>query len=157
MFAKWSDTLAGAVLLIVAVVMYQAAEAAGSSGMSEVDFSLPPRLVALALGALSLLLMLKSVRSALQSEAGARASKPMAHPVRLAASILLITLAGMAFEPLGFLPTAMLYLFAQGYVLSYAKSEFKPVRMLMFAVLAPLIINYVFGSWLSMPLPEGIL
>lgn len=155
MFEKYSDAFAGGILLLISLAMYAVTPAAGETVMADVDLSLAPRLVAMLLGGLSLLLLLTGLRKAFTFKP--KAAKPLfKYPGKLAGTIVLTTLAAVAFDTLGFKLTAMLYLFAEGYVLSYEKGEFRPVLMAGIAIIAPLIIDYLFGTWLSMPLPEGL-
>ncbi|MBE0530083.1 MAG: tripartite tricarboxylate transporter TctB family protein [Rhodospirillales bacterium] len=156
MFEKYRDAFGGGVILLVAVAMYGALPAAGETVMAGVDLSLAPRLVAMLLGGLSLILLLKGLYAAFTAHAGGTGKAVFNYPGKLVGTIAVTTLAAIAFDTLGFKLTAMLYLFAEGYILSYQKGEFKPLPMAAIALVTPFIIDYVFGAWLSMPLPEGL-
>jgi len=158
MFEKCSDLCAGAVLLCVAAAMYAVTPGPGETIMAEVDVSLAPRMVSLLLGFLSLALFGKGLHTYIRTRGLSASGKPLfTYPVRLAVTVLLTLLAALAFDTLGFRRTAVLYLFAQGYVLSYAKGEFKPLRMAAIAGILPFVLYYLFGTWLALPLPAGIL
>lgn len=155
MFEKYSDAMAGGALLVISIAMYAVLPAAGETVMADVDLSFAPRLVAILLGGLSLLLLLTGLYKA--SKMGEPSGKQLfKYPGKLLGTTVVTSLAAIAFQPLGFKLTAMFYLFAEGYILSYEKGEFKPVQTAIIAVVAPFIIYYLFGTWLSMPLPEGI-
>ncbi len=156
MFEKYRDAIGGGTILLTAIAMYAALPAAGETVMAGVDLSMAPRLVALLLGGLSLILLLKGLYAAFASRADGPHKAVFNYPGKLAGTIVVTALAAAAFDTLGFKLTAMLYLFAEGYILSYQKDEFKPIPMAAIALVTPFIIDYVFGAWLSMPLPEGL-
>ena len=156
MFEKYADGFAGGIFLLVAIAMYAALPAAGETVVADVDLSLAPRLVAMLLGGLSLILLLKGLYKAFALRADGPGKALFKYPGKLAATIVVTGLAALAFDTLGFKLTCMLYLFAEGYILSYQKGEFRPVRTAVIALGTPFIIDYVFGTWLSMPLPEGL-
>lgn len=156
MFEKYSDGFAGGILLLAAITMYAVLPAAGEMIMADVDMALAPRLVAMHLGGLSLLLLLKGLYKAFTFRSDGAGKALFKYPGRLAGTIAVTCLAALAFDTLGFKLTAMLYLFAEGYILSYQKGEFKLVPMAVTALVTPFLIDYVFGTWLSMPLPEGL-
>ena len=158
MFAKCSDLCAGAVLLGVAAAMYAATPGPGETIIAEVDVSLAPRMVSLLFGFLSLLLFCKGLYACIRTRGIPESGKPLfTYPAKLAASVLLTLLAAVAFDAIGFRLTAMLYIFSQGYVLSFCKGEFKPMRMAAIACVLPFVIYYLFGTWFALPLPAGIL
>lgn len=156
MFERYADAFAGGILLLIAAAMYAVIPAPGETVVAEVDLSLAPRLVALLLGGLSLLLFLKGIHKAFVLRPAGSGKALFKYPGRLAATIALTALAAVAFEPLGFKITAAIYLFVEGYILSYGKGEFRPGRMAAISLVAPVVIYYAFGTWLSMPLPEGL-
>ena len=155
MFEKYSDALAGAGLLAISIAMYAVLPAAGETVLADVDLSFAPRIVAVLLGGLSLMLLLTGLYKA-SKITKTTGKKLFKYPGKLLSTVIVTTLAAIAFDTLGFKLTAMFYLFVEGYILSYEKGEFKLVRTAIIAVVAPFIIYYLFGTWLSMPLPEGI-
>ena len=153
---KTADVVSGALLLIIALVMYTSLPKAGETVIAGTDLSLAPRLVALLLGALSAALLARGLY-AFWAGRETRAAESIAHPYRLAATVALVVGAALLFEPLGFGPTAVLYIFGQGYVLSYERGEFRPLLTAIVAIVTAAVVWYLFTQWLSMPLPSGIL
>ncbi|KZM50529.1 hypothetical protein OA90_08745 [Labrenzia sp. OB1] len=148
--------VSGSLLLIIAFVMYASLPKAGETVIAGTDLSLAPRLVALLLGVLSAVLLLRGLY-AFRSGRVSKAAERIAHPYRLVGTAALVVAAALLFEPLGFAPTAALYIFGQNFVLCYEPGEFRPLRAAIVAIVAAAVIWYLFTQWLSMPLPSGIL
>ncbi len=62
----------------------------------------------------------------------------------------------IAFEPVGFLLSSMVYLFAQIMLMSNAENR-KPVLFAAISVVLPLAVSLLFAYAIKMPLPAGVL
>lgn len=61
----------------------------------------------------------------------------------------------LSFEPVGFLLSSMVYLFAQILLMSNRENR-KPLLFAVISVVLPLIIDLLFVFVIKMPLPKGI-
>ena len=62
----------------------------------------------------------------------------------------------LAFEPVGFLLSSIIYLFAQILLMSNQENR-KPVLFAIISILLPLAVDILFVFVIKMPLPRGIL
>lgn len=161
MSKKMTDGISGAVILLFAIIMYASLPGPGETVVAGLDMSLAPRLVALILGGLSILLLIITFWPfrgfGSTADEGYRAKSHFEYPARLVATAVLIVAAAAFFEWLGFVLTSMIYIFVQCYILTYEPGTFKPLRTAIIAILFPVAVYLMFWHWLSMPLPKGIL
>ncbi len=163
MSKKVTDGISGTVILLFAILMYTSLPGPGETVVAGLDMSLAPRLVALILGVLSIVLLITTFVpfKGLITGSGETEEKPSQHrfayPGRLIATAGLIIAAAALFEWLGFVLTSMIYIFAQCYFLTYDPGSFKPIRTAIIAIAFPVAVYLMFWHWLSMPLPKGIL
>jgi len=162
---KMADGISGTVILLCSILMYTSLPGPGETVVAGLDMSLAPRLVALILGGLSVVLLIMAFVplrglggiATVKVDAVSDSKSHIAHPARLIATALLIIVAAALFEWLGFVLTSMIYIFAQCYVLTYEPGSFKPLRTAIIAIAFPIAVYLMFWHWLSMPLPQGIL
>lgn len=157
MTKKTTDAISGAVILLVAVAMYLNLPGPGETVVAGLDLSLAPRLVAMLLGGLSLLLIVTALVPTGETQAEDEGKEKMPYRGRLIATAMLIVAAAACFEWLGFVVTSAIYIFAQCYILTYERGAFKPVGTAVLAIAFPVAVYLMFWHWLSMPLPSGIL
>lgn len=165
MTKKMTDAISGAIILLFAILMYTSLPGPGETVIAGLDMSLAPRLVALILGGLSIVLLAMTfvpfsafgARKKNSEDQQNERTSHIAYPGRQVATAVLIIAAAAVFEWLGFVPTSVIYIFVQCYILTYEHSEFKPVRTAFIAIAFPVAIYSIFWNWLSMPLPKGIL
>lgn len=162
---KMADGISGTVILLCSILMYTSLPGPGETVVAGLDMSLAPRLVALILGGLSLVLLILTFMppggfggmATAKVDAASETKSHIAHPLRLIATALLIIAAAALFEWLGFVLTSIIYIFAQCYILTYEPGTFKPLRTAIIAIAFPIAVYLLFWHWLSMPLPRGIL
>jgi putative tricarboxylic transport membrane protein len=165
MTKKMTDGISGAVILLFAIAMYTSLPGPGETVIAGLDMSLAPRLVALILGGLSVVLLIMTFVpfKGLAAIAGDTDDDELLHkrrfayPGRLIATAALIIAAAAVFEWLGFVLTSVIYIFVQCYILTYDAGAFKPIRTAIIAIAFPVAVYLMFWHWLSMPLPQGIL
>ncbi|KFB09339.1 tripartite tricarboxylate transporter TctB family protein [Nitratireductor basaltis] len=163
MSKKMSDGISGVVILLFAILMYSSLPGPGETVVAGLDMSLAPRLVALILGGLSLMLLAmtflpyKGLGTSTGDDEEEVPQHRFAYPGRLIATAVLIIAAAALFEWLGFVLTSVIYIFAQCYILTYDPGTFRIVRTAVIAVAFPVAVYLMFWHWLSMPLPKGIL
>lgn len=165
MSKKMSDGISGAMILLVAILMYVSLPGPGETVVAGLDISLAPRLIALILGGLSaVLLMITFLPSRYlgriagdKDDEAYRHKSHFAYPGRLIATAVLIIAAAAFFEWLGFVLTSVIYIFVQCYILTYEPGVFRPVRTAIIAIAFPVAVYLMFWHWLSMPLPKGSL
>lgn len=68
----------------------------------------------------------------------------------------LMLLYVIAFEPVGFLLSSMVYLFAQILLMSNRENR-KPVLFAAISIILPIAVSLLFSRVINMPLPVGIL
>lgn len=71
-------------------------------------------------------------------------------------TIALMAFYVLAFEPVGFLLSSIIYLFAQILLMSNQENR-KPVLFAIISILLPLAVDILFVFVIKMPLPRGIL
>lgn len=156
MFERWSDAIAGGFLLLVSLFFTYSSAVLPQSQMANLNLSTVPLVLGFAMSILSSVLLVQGLRKAKALE-GKTSDKPIFPRSKvLVISAILMAFCGFTFESLGFVVASSVYLFLQGWILA-DKGTFKPVSMAAFALGAPLVIYYVFGTWFSMTLPQGIL
>ncbi|MEO5700249.1 MAG: tripartite tricarboxylate transporter TctB family protein [Casimicrobiaceae bacterium] len=155
---KLSDTVWGAVLLLLSVAILWHIQAFPPMPGQRFGPAVFPGIVASGLGICALLLIASGLRER-RRQGGAHTwasldpwtrSGPhvLALAVAIGVNVFYILLAG----PLGFIPTGILYLSALFLVFGVSRA-----RILPYAIIVTLLIHYAFYKLLKVPLPWGIL
>ena len=155
MFKRWSDMIAGCILLVVSVWVFIATLSIRTSDIAEISSALVPQIVCWMMGILSVALIFQGYKKGKAMGDMARTGQAN-DPKTLIISTVLLIFYGICFEPVGFVLTSIVYLFVQGYLMT-EKGKFKPIPIGIFSIVAPVAIDYIFGNWLSLVLPGGLL
>lgn len=156
------DLIAGIFLFIFSVIMYQASFSIRMMFVSRVGSRFVPQLIAIAIGVLSLVLVVQSLLRMKAAEKTARAEKGEAAPptfkeiLPVAGTFLALILYAVLFEPLGFIVTTALYLFVQFYLLTGTVKR-NYIVFALSAVLTSVVVYYIFVEAFHLMLPPGIL
>lgn len=156
MFERWSDAIAGGFLLLVSSLFTYCSIMLPQAQVANLNLSTVPLVLGVAMIILSSILLVQGLYTARALEGKTSGNPIFPRPTVLVISAILMSFCGFTFESLGFVVASSIYLFLQGWILT-DKDKFKPASMAAFALGAPLIIYYVFGTWFSMTLPQGIL
>ena len=157
MLKRWSDFAAGCILLVSSIWMFIATLSIRTSDIAEISSALMPQIVCWIMGILSVALIVQGYKKAQQPVEKPKVENGEKNDMRtLALSALLLVAYGACFEPLGFVLSSISYLFIQGYLMT-EPGKFRPVPHCIFAVAAPVLIDYIFRNWLSLVLPSGLL
>ena len=152
------DLIAGIFLFIFSVVMFWASYGIKMLMVSRIGSAFVPRIVAVAMGVLSLVLVIQSLLK-MKNETAA-VSKEIVSPLKsnipIIGTFIALILYAVLFEPLGFIVTTALYLFVQFYLLT---STVKRNYLVFFvsAAATSVIVYYLFVKAFQLMLPAGIL
>lgn len=149
---RTNTMLSGAVLLVLAGVIFAAASQIKSRFPFGVDSGFFPEIASGVLGVLAAIILLQGLRTAADVE-----MEPVAPEGQktVVLSLALIIGFGAGMAVIGFLPAAVIYLFAQFYVLSPA-SQRRPHYFALIALGAAIVIQFIFASWFGLVLPKGL-
>jgi hypothetical protein len=145
---RHSDTIAGLAFVALAAGIYVvSADFPTVPGMPEPGPAFFPRVIAGLIGALGLVLIAKSAHS--DETRSHRIGRQGVVRIGVATLLLVGYVAAMPF--LGFLVDTALFLV----IFMWFSGVRSPVAALVIAVGVPLVLYYVFVSFLHVPLPEG--
>jgi putative tricarboxylic transport membrane protein len=160
---KKRDLIVGAVFLVFSAAVFIATFSIRRLVVARIGSAFVPQLAAVLLGGLSILLIVQSLL-ALRSASGKSGPEQTAEQDKaeikrrnfsVAATLFLLLVYLVLLQPVGFLLTTSIYLFAQFIVLSRKKPNYP-----LYAVLAAgssVIIYYLFVKVFILFLPAGIL
>lgn len=149
---RTSTILAGAVLLVLAGLLFFQASQIQQRMPIGVDSGFFPEIAAVALGLLAAIILFQGfgtmpvIRLERVAPAGRKA---------VAISLALIIAFGVGMATLGFLPATFLYLMAQFYVLSPLDQR-RPVLFAVISLSAAVVIFFIFTRGFNLNLPSGI-
>lgn len=148
---RTNTILSGAMLFVLAGVIFTAASKIKSRFPFGVDSGFFPEIASGTLGVLAVIILFQGLRTAsdLEMEPVAPEGKKT---VMLSLALIVAFGAGMAIA--GFLPAAAIYLFTQFNVLS-PPSQRRPFNFALIALGAATTIQFIFANWFGLVLPTG--
>mgnify|MGYP000871621603 FL=1 len=156
------DMIAGIFLFVFSVIMYYASFSIKILMVSRIGSRFVPQLLAIAMGILSLVLVVQSLLRMKTEEIQAREKKggsaawSLRDTVPIWGTFLALIVYAVTFEPLGFIVSTTLYLLVQFYLLTSMVKR-KHLVFLISAVLTSVVVYFIFVKVFYLMLPEGIL
>lgn len=156
MMNRYKDMISGTFLLLVAVMLYAATFNIRTFMETAYGATFVPRLIAIVIAVLSLILVIQGIKKAKQSGGEAVAESVPKSGKHVMITFGLIIGYILVLNKLGFILSTAVYSTLQMYVLS----DFNRRRILLFAIIsasASVILYLVFKKLLYVMLPSGIL
>jgi putative tricarboxylic transport membrane protein len=166
---KMVDIYSGLVLIAFSIAMFISSFSIEKLTVSKIGSDFSPRLVAVLVFVLSIILVFNAIRSlkaqkALSksldensvSEKKVNLDKEKANYVAVLLSICLIIVYLFLMPTIGFLITTALYLFCQ-FNLMALKEKRKPIQLAVIAIITSVSIYFLFKNVFYLMLPAGIL
>ena len=156
------DLIAGIFLFVFSVIVYYASFSIKMLMVSRIGSRFVPQLVAVAMGILSLVLVIQSLlrmkagQKAARTEAGSPPKWTFEDYVPVWGTFITLIFYAVAFEPLGFIVSTTIYLLVQFFLLTSMVKR-KYLVFLVSAVLTSVIVYFLFVKVFYLMLPEGIL
>lgn len=154
MTSKKSDILCSAIFLVFGSAM--AYFSLGINKMIETDVGsgFVPRFIAICIMVVAAAKLILTLAG--KNIAAATAKKSNNDLLGGGGTVALMAAYVLSFEPVGFLLSSIVYLFAQILLMSNRENR-KPLMFAIISIVLPLIIDLLFVFVIKMPLPKGIL
>lgn len=168
MIKKYGDVYAGIFLMVFAVIIYAATYSFQRLTVSQIGSEFVPRLVAIGIFLLSLLLLINGINHARQNKADHAAKEHTSEPhtakksivfnhgsFPVVATIVLLILYIALIREIGFLIMTTVYLVLQFYILAGKSQRHLPL-FLTLSIAVSVSVYYVFRYGFNLMLPAGI-
>lgn len=156
---KFRDVIAGVLFFVIALAYYLGSNSLKNIGSSTVNTDFFPKVCGIAMMALSVILIVTSVRRLYQAKNQQEETDvpfEKAGAIRVVFSILLLAIYIALMEPVGFLLMTILYVYLQIMVLT-PRNEWKLIRFAAISVIFSVIVYCAFLYGFDVMLPQGIL
>lgn len=159
------DMIAGIFLFIFSVIMYYASFSIRILVVARIGSRFVPQLVAISMGILSLVLVIQSLLKMRLAREGAGLEKEEEEGGKkwsflgtapIWGTFLALIAYAVAFEPLGFILSTILYLLVQFFLLTSMVKR-KYLVFVVAALLTSVIVYFLFVKVFYLMLPEGVL
>lgn len=170
MFTKYKDVTAASFTLIVGVLVLIFAQGIevkaqnGDTGSAFFPIVVGSGLVILALVYLGMALVSLKKQAALgiaeEAQTALTDEEKQENKIstfKLIASFAILVIYVALLSSVGFIITSIVYLFLQMLIMAEDRSKKQIIKIVIAAIVAPFIINFIFTNWFSLMLPQGLL
>lgn len=155
-FKRVRDLVLGIFFLVLSIAIYVAAAHLPPSLLGGIGSDFMPRIIAVITGILSVLQILNGINELKKPEEESDAEEDKPEYIRVVLTIAAFTIYVFVLSSVGFLPSTIVYLFAQMIILAPKEKR----NYLLFGVIAVVfstVVYFLFRNALNVMLPTGIM
>ncbi len=156
MIRKYGDIIAGGVFLVFTALYYQGTFLNLKFRLSKYGAEFVPRIYCLVMALVAIGLIVRGIVRIKKGEATAGPRVQREAAIKVVLSVILIALFTALLRPLGFVLSTVMYLALQVFITA-PPEKIRPLRVVLFALVISLSLNYLFLHVFYLALPPGIL